>query len=86
MSIYFNSKEKLDALLMLYVYGTRTVELESFEKPTDKIPHQFESNPKEYLPILFAGVNLTSTSDGYFLEQNKYISQVNTLKPETNFN
>lgn len=85
MSLYYNNKGKLDGLPAVYVDDTPVPGLKTFQKRTDMIPTQFESTPKEYPPMLFAGINNNSTPEGFFLEENSYISQIGTLKQVTNF-
>lgn len=75
----------MDGLLAVYVDDTLAAGTSSFEKLTDKIPQEFESKPKEHPPLLFAGININKLEDGYFLEQADYISKIDLLKPDTEF-
>lgn len=56
MSCYYNNEGKLDGLRAVYVCDTLSAGLKSFEKPTDMIPSQFKSKPKEYPATLFSGI------------------------------
>lgn len=52
-------------------------------KNLPKDPKSIRIKPKEYPQIVFAGISIKSTTDGCFLEQAKGISQIATLKQET---
>lgn len=73
MPFYYNNKGNLDGLLVVYEDDTLATRLKTFEKPTDMIPIQLESKPKELSPVLFAEINITSPSDGLFVEMKNYI-------------
>lgn len=56
--------------LVVYVNYTLEAGTQDFMKLTDNIPEKFESNPREFTPIIFAEAMINPYPDGYFLEQN----------------
>ena len=76
-SFYFKSiYDKIIGLLGVYVDDTLAEGNKEFEKETDKIPAEFDSKPREFPPILFAGMNIERNSTGgYKLYQKTVLGQ-----------
>ena len=79
MSFQYHNDPELNGLLGVYVDDTLAAGNDDFKNRTDAISENFESRPEEYPPILFAGMMINKTENGFFLEQHKYISDINIL-------
>ena len=86
-SFYFKSiDDKIIGLLGVYVDDTLAAGNKEFEKETDKIPAEFESKPREFPPILFAGMNIERNSTGgYKLHQKPYLDKIDPLKKDDTY-
>lgn len=49
------------------------------------IPGTFESNPNQFTPFTFEGINVNRTRTGYFTEQEHYAKTIELLKPQVTF-
>lgn len=73
-------------MLTVYVYDTKAGEIEAFMKLTNKISEEFNSKPKSFPLLLFAGVMINPHPLGYVLEQNKYSDKIDKLPSDCDFN
>lgn len=73
-------------MLEVYLDDTLAAGTDEFLKITDKIPEEFESEPREFPKLLFSGVMINTHRLGYFLEQNAYSNKLDKLPSDCDFN
>lgn len=64
----------------MYVDDTLASGDSYFEELKEKMQKSFESNKKEYLPVVFTGITVNKCNSGYFLEKTEYAKGIKTLK------
>lgn len=70
----------------VYVYNTLATGNDDFKNLTEKIPMPFESNPKEFRPFIFSGININKIETFYFAEREHYAKSLEPLKNNACFN
>ena len=85
-SFYFKSVEdKIIGLWRVYIDDKLAAGNKELEKETDKIPTQFESKPREFPAILFVGMNIEKTKQGYTLHQKRSLEKIELLNKDDRF-
>ena len=77
--------DDLQGTMAVYVDDTLASGNPAFLQLTDKISETFESKPREYPPLMFAGININEEGEGFFLEQTQYAKDINQLPKTTTF-
>lgn len=70
---------KFHGTFVVYVDETLESGNNQFLNLTDKISKKVESNPRGFLPFVFAYITIRKIRSGYFLEETKYAKHLNEL-------
>lgn len=82
---YHNIRDEIQGLLAVYVDDKLAAEVQDFMKLTNKIPEKFETKPREFPPLIFAGVMSNPDPGRYILEQNAHSNQIEKLPEDCDF-
>lgn len=75
-SSYYATSDHLQVLWADYGDDTIATSNTTFKTHKNEITETLESKPREYYPLLFAGIKIKKNQQGYFIEQNDYLWKI----------
>lgn len=86
MSLFFkNVSGQLKGLMATYVDDAVCTGDADFSKLTEKTSQMFETKPRSFDNLRFAGVYIDTCTDGSLIHQKAYIERIKPLPPESGF-